>query len=78
MFYFQKLLKENYIKRTEMVSYLGLSLPAYKRRLDKTNDFTLNELEDMKMFFVKRNIVGVNFDIGDFLNEVEETKKWKT
>lgn len=51
---------------------LGINIGSLRSKLNKSKDFTIEELEKIKNFLIDNKIIDENFDIGEFLNEIED------
>ena len=74
MLYLKKLLQENNVTIARLTRALNLPPTTIRMRLcyrTHRTDFTIKMLEDIKAYLVKQNIIPDNFDIGQFLEEVE-------
>ena len=72
MLYIKKLIIENSITY-DMLSEVTNKNRDYIRKcvnMQGPNFFTCDVLDMIKEFFVEKNIVSKDFDIGDFLNDV--------
>ena len=74
MLLIDKIIKDNKISKYDIADLLGITKQALQNKLNLTKDFTITELEKIKEFLIDLNILNFKYDIGDFLNEVEEEK----
>lgn len=75
MIYIEKLRKDNNLSYENISKIMGISRKGCSFKFTLKNDFTIKDLEKIKDYFVILGIIDENFDIGDFLNEVEEENK---
>ena len=71
MLYLKKICVDNHIDYKEICKFLNISYSFYFGLLNKKVNFNLDILFKFKDFFVKKEILTNEFDIGDFLNEVD-------
>ena len=71
MFYLRKLLKDNNINIGLLSKELNIRL---SERFCLHSDFTIDDLKKIKRYLVDKQIISSNFDIGNFLDEVENEK----
>lgn len=71
MFLIQKILKDNNISIFEICKILNiLSSSTLYCKLTKKRDFSIDDLNTIKDFLIKKEIINNDFDIGNFLNEI--------
>ena len=68
----KEILKNNNIKMLTISKLLNIDYSTLKSKMNCKHDFKINELEKIKSYLVELNILNENFDIGEFLNIVEE------
>lgn len=71
MFFLRKLLKDNNISVYGLEKKLNIRL---SERLCLHSDFTIDELKEIKRYLVGKQVISSDFDIGCFLDEVENEK----
>lgn len=74
MLYLQYLIDKYKLSRTKLSKYLNLCYSSFQSKLNYKlrAEFTIDELEKLKEYFVKLGLLTNDFDIGDFLNFVAE------
>lgn len=68
MLYLRKLMIENKISIDKLAKYINLPFSNFQNKLALKVDFLIDELEEIKKYFIKRQILDESFDIGTFLN----------
>lgn len=68
MLYLRKLMIENKISIDKLAKNINLPFSNLQNKLALKVDFLIEELEEIKNYFIKRQILDESFDIGLFLN----------
>lgn len=71
MIYLKKILIDNNISVNQLSKKLNRNITAIQQRLNLNLDFKIQELENIKQILVDMQIIQSDFDVGDFLNIVE-------
>ena len=71
MLYILFLLKKHKIIVRDLANYLNIGEYSLRDLLHNRRSFNISLLEKCKYFFVSLNILDDDFDIGEFLNDVE-------
>ena len=71
MFYLRKLFKDNKISVRPLEKELNI---RFSEKFCLHSDFTIDDLKKIKRYLVDKQIISSNFDIGNFLDEVENEK----
>lgn len=71
MIYLKKILIDNNISVHQLSKKLNRNITAIQQRLNLNLDFKIQELENIKEILVDMQIIQSDFDVGDFLNIVE-------
>lgn len=69
--YLRKLLDDNKFSIARLSFLVKMNPNTLNGKLRMSVDFTIEELERIKIVLMERKIVEPNFDIGDFLNIVD-------
>ena len=72
MLYIYYFVKKNKLSHLKLANILNICKTGFEAKLYAKNDFTIDELEKLKEYFVKLGLLSNDFDIGDFLNFVAE------
>ena len=71
MLYIKRLCLDNKIHYKEICGLLNVSHSTYMCILNNSGPFKLEYLIKIKEYFVSKNILTEDFDVGDFLNDVD-------
>lgn len=71
MLYVYKLCKDNNITVMSISKLLNMTLKQTSSRLNNKINFSFNDLYILRDYFIERHIIKEDFDIGTFLDDVD-------
>lgn len=63
-------MKNNNISIKNLAIQLGMPFSTLQNKFAKKIDFTIEDLENIKVIFINKGLIDINFDIGEFLKIV--------